>query len=32
VLVNGLTQDELAADELSPSLQGKIAGLVQACQ
>jgi hypothetical protein len=32
VLVNGLTQDELAADELSPSLQGKIAELVQACQ
>jgi hypothetical protein len=32
VVVNGLTQEELAADGLSPSLERKIAGLVQACQ
>ena len=32
VVVNGLTQEELAADELSPGLERKIAELVQACQ
>ena len=32
VVVNGLTLEELAADELSPGLERKIAGLVQACQ
>ncbi len=32
VVVNGLTLEDLAADELSPSLQRKIAELVQACQ
>ena len=32
VVVNGLTQEELAADELSPGLERKIAGLAWACQ
>ena len=32
VVVNGLTQEELAADELSPGLERKISRLVQACQ
>jgi len=32
VVVNGLTLEELAADEFSPSLERKIAKLVQACQ
>jgi hypothetical protein len=32
VVVNGLTLEEIAADELSPSLERKIAELVQACQ
>jgi hypothetical protein len=32
VVVNGLTLEEIAADELSPSLELKIAELVQACQ
>jgi hypothetical protein len=32
VVVNGLTLEELAADALSPRLERKIAGLVQACQ
>ncbi|MEA2827541.1 MAG: hypothetical protein QOG43_1980, partial [Actinomycetota bacterium] len=32
VLVNGLTPEELAADDVSPSLEREISGLVQACQ
>ena len=32
VVANGLTPEELAADELSPSLERKVAELVQACQ